>query len=46
MNNKILVNNNMEDNTYSNEIEYIINNNNIDSKFKNAILKYINEGDM
>lgn len=46
MNNEILVNNNMEDNTYSEEIKSIINNNNIDNKFKNAILKYINEGDM
>lgn len=43
MNNEILVNNNMEDNIYSEEIKSIINNNNIDDKFKNAILKYINE---
>lgn len=43
MNNEILVNNNMEDNIYSEEIKSIINNNNIDNKFKNAILKYINE---
>lgn len=42
MNNKILVNNNMEDNTYSEEIKYIINSN-IDKRFKDIILKYIND---
>lgn len=41
MNNKVLINN-MEDNTYSEEIKYIINSN-IDKRFKDIILKYIND---